>query len=172
MGRREVDVRIVNLTLICNCSTLVGGLTISLRGKLMPKRVLVVEGSWLVRRMVADTMLAAGHDVEVAEDGLQACSRLEGGEEFDLVISGRRMPGMDGIELLQRMRRSVPTVGIAFILMSGGGTVVSDKDQTSLKELCGALNASFLEKPFLPSDLLALLEEKEQVGVAPDFMDY
>ena len=65
-------------------------------------RILVVEDEEAIRNLINDYLSGKGYKVGVAEEGNQALATLAA-EDFDLVLSDVRMPGMDGIELLRRL---------------------------------------------------------------------
>lgn len=68
--------------------------------------VLVVEDDAASRTAVAEIAeIVTGHCVQEVEDGQAAWERLEGGEPCMLVISDVRMPRLDGLQLLTRLRR-------------------------------------------------------------------
>ncbi|MBW1785205.1 MAG: response regulator [Deltaproteobacteria bacterium] len=69
------------------------------------KRVLVVDDELGIRILLSETLEMEGFDVSVAEDGQDSLEQMEGGN-FDLVITDLRMPRIDGIEMIQRMRAS------------------------------------------------------------------
>ena len=63
-------------------------------------KILVVDDEPALRALTARALQSKGHEVETAEDGLDALDRLKArGEDFDLVLSDIRMPAMDGLEL-------------------------------------------------------------------------
>ncbi|MBV0901171.1 ATP-binding response regulator [Haloarcula salina] len=82
-------------------------------------RTLVVDDSDFFAEMTADT-LTQEHDIDaVAATGAsEALDRLESGG-FDCVVSDYEMPEMDGLELLDEIRRDNPS--IPFILLTGRG---------------------------------------------------
>ncbi|MFG6465178.1 adenylate/guanylate cyclase domain-containing protein [Roseateles sp. BYS87W] len=66
-------------------------------------RVLLVEDNRVNRLLLARHVELLGHQVEMAEDGLAALARLESAS-YDLVLMDIDMPGLDGIQLLERLR--------------------------------------------------------------------
>ncbi len=72
-----------------------------------PARILVADDDRLVRLIYADALRAVGHEVETAADGLVAWERLAA-EPFDLLLTDLLMPGLDGLELLDRAKRAQP----------------------------------------------------------------
>ncbi|MGE5276684.1 MAG: response regulator transcription factor [Acidobacteriota bacterium] len=67
-------------------------------------RVLVVDDEAGIRKVARDALERAGHEVETALDGEEALARFEQGA-FDLIITDWNMPGVDGFELVRRVRR-------------------------------------------------------------------
>jgi DNA-binding NtrC family response regulator len=109
-------------------------------------RILVVEDEVELRATIGDVIRDAGHDlVEAGDDAAEACALVDQAV-FDLVISDVRLPGLDGLDLLRRARKSAPLS--EFILM----TAYADVGQAvaALKE--GA--SDYLIKPFSPDELL------------------
>src|SRR5689334_21911305 len=81
-------------------------------------KVLVAEDDAVVRRLLQSYLLAWGHDVELADDGAQAWALFLGGE-FSLVISDWIMPGLDGLELVRRIRAHYRPGYVYVILPTG-----------------------------------------------------
>lgn len=71
----------------------------------MPKKILVIDDDPLVIRAIAKYLKSCGYEVESAQSGKEALEKTEK-TSFDLIISDIRMPGMDGIETLKRIRES------------------------------------------------------------------
>ncbi|KAA9397062.1 response regulator [Haloarcula sp. CBA1130] len=82
-------------------------------------RTLVVDDSDFFAEMTADT-LTQQHGIEsvAANSAMEALERLDGGG-FDCVVSDYEMPEMDGLELLEEIRETNPS--IPFILLTGRG---------------------------------------------------
>jgi CheY-like chemotaxis protein len=79
-------------------------------------RVLVVDDDPTILEVVSTFLESKGYSVETSVNGQQALESIEQ-VEFDLVISDIEMAGMNGFELLRRIRESYPKIGI--ILMTG-----------------------------------------------------
>ena len=79
-------------------------------------RLLVVDDEAPVRRMLLDVFRSFGYDVVVAASGDEALSLFaEGG--YDVVVTDLLMPGMNGWEVIARVRRAAPRVPV--ILLTG-----------------------------------------------------
>lgn len=82
------------------------------------KRVLVVDDSITVREVERRLLQNRGYTVEVAVDGMEGWNAIRSGT-YDLVISDIDMPRMNGIELLQQIKRhprlnSVPVIIVSY----------------------------------------------------------
>ncbi|MFC1707271.1 adenylate/guanylate cyclase domain-containing protein, partial [Planctomycetota bacterium] len=75
-------------------------------------RILVVDDSELARSFLSMFIVSLGYDCEQAGDGQQGLDKLESGT-FDLVITDRNMPVMDGIEFTKRATSRWPDLPIA-----------------------------------------------------------
>ncbi len=92
-------------------------------GPLEPARVrlLVVDDNELNRDMLSRRLGSRGFAVEVAEDGERALARVEQ-QTFDLVLLDVMMPGLSGIEVLQRLRARWPESDLPVIMATARDT--------------------------------------------------
>ena len=81
-------------------------------------RVLVVDDEAGIREFLSEALADDDHEVAVAASGEAAWARLER-EGFDLVLTDLSMPGMDGLELLRRVREAQPEVEVVVITAHG-----------------------------------------------------
>lgn len=121
-------------------------------------RVLVVDDNAEARELLRNILSSFGFAVELASSGLKALERLrigvQQGNMYDLVLMDWKMPGLDGIETVNRMFRDIPLDNPPTILMISA--YAADEIIESVREL-GL--AGFLPKPIFPSTLLdAILE--------------
>jgi two-component system response regulator HydG len=84
----------------------------------MCARVLVADDDPEMREALRLALSADGHVCELAEDGLSAFAAV-GRTTFDVVVSDIRMPGLSGLELLDRIRPAQPD--LPFIAITGAG---------------------------------------------------
>ena len=82
------------------------------------KRLLVIDDEPFVRDALKRVLEEEELQVDVAADAETALVQLNR-EAYDLVILDIIMPGMDGVELLRRLRAEFP--GLRVIAISGGG---------------------------------------------------
>jgi two-component system, cell cycle response regulator CpdR len=81
-------------------------------------RILLAEDTPATCELVRHALSSDGHEVVVAQDGIEALDRISAtGEAYDLMISDVEMPGLDGIALIEKAFQVRP--GLAVILMSG-----------------------------------------------------
>ena len=111
--------------------------------------LLVVDDDKLMRETVGRGLTQAGFDVAEAAEGDEALRRLSD-RPADVVIVDIFMPRKDGIELIREVRRKWP--GTRILAMSGGNRFFQ-QDMLAAARALGA-DAS-LDKPFMPSDLIA-----------------
>lgn len=83
-----------------------------------PARVLVVDDSKVVQSLIRLIVEKAGYEVMVAEDGAEALRQLAE-QPADIVISDIDMPKMDGLALLEAIRRSDQFANLPVILITG-----------------------------------------------------
>jgi len=111
-------------------------------------RVLVVDDEAGIREFIAEALESDGHTVLQARDGSEAVQRLDT-QRFDLLITDLKMPGLDGLSLLRKMRAEQPEVEV--IVLTAHGTV-----QTAVTAMkLGAFE--YLQKPLSGPDELRLL---------------
>ncbi len=111
-------------------------------------RVLIVDDDANLRRMLSMRLEAAGYDVTAASSGEQACELLPTCAP-QLVITDLRMPGIDGISLLQTLHQQHPGLPVAIISAHG------DIPDAVRATQAGAVD--FLTKP-VGAELLACVE--------------
>ena len=122
-----------------------------------PSRILIVDDDATFRLTTGALLQADGHEVDSAADGQQAVERLRD-RQFDLLLVDLRMPGIDGLGLVEALR--LWGHGVPILMISGFGTVDSAVRALHL----GA--DDFLLKPVEPDVLSArvsdLLERRPQ----------
>ena len=112
----------------------------------MSQKLLLVDDDAHNLKNLAYFLRTQGYKVYAASNGSEAAQLLQA-NEFDLVLSDVIMPGVNGLELLDRVRSLVPELPV--LLMSG-----APLDQNEILER-GA--ADFIMKPLELNDLLAKL---------------
>jgi two-component system alkaline phosphatase synthesis response regulator PhoP len=114
-------------------------------GKVMPKKILVIDDEPKIVEICSDYLHAAGYDIITAGDGLQGLAMARA-QKPDLIILDLMLPGMDGLDLTRSLQHesNVP------IIMLTARIEETDK-------LIGlALGADdYITKPFSPRELVA-----------------
>jgi DNA-binding NtrC family response regulator len=114
----------------------------------MSIRILLVDDNEVFRRPLQRALEAAGFEVVAVSSAEEALDVL-GGSTVDVLLTDHRLPGMDGVELLARVKGAHPA--LASIVMTAYGTAESAAEASR----CGA--SDYLEKPFEVPDLLRAL---------------
>lgn len=115
-------------------------------------RIMVVDDMSTSRGLITQALDAFGiRNVSSTADGPTALKTLET-SPVHLVISDYNMPGMDGLQLLHKLRTGPKTKGVGFILITGK----ADKAIIDQGRQLGMNN--FLKKPFEPKDLQSCIE--------------
>jgi CheY-like chemotaxis protein len=126
------------------------------------KKILIVEDDEILRNMLSETMSSLDYFAIGVEDGETALSQMKT-QDFDLVISDIRMPQMDGVTLLKKIKEIAPKLPVVLIT----GFPSTYPVQRALQE--GA--DGYLAKPFriekMDELLRDLLYEKEHTSSQP-----
>ena len=123
--------------------------------------IMIVDDEKIVRESLFHWFKKVGHAVETAPSGFEALEKLEN-TPYDLLFVDIKMPGMDGIELLEKVKTEYPDTIV--IIITAHGTV-----ESAIKAM--KLGASdYLLKPFKP-DSLSLVMEKitQQIKLESEF---
>lgn len=122
-------------------------------------RVLVIDDSSIIRRLVRQLLVDIGFELVEAETAEAALEKLQGGGTFDLAVVDWNLPGMSGLDLVQQVRKT-PRFDSLRILML---TMEAAPAQRSLALLAGAND--FITKPFdralLVAKVLALIPSRK-----------
>ena len=101
-------------------------------------KILLVDDEEDFVKTISQRMQRRGQESDIALNGEQALSRIEQ-EVPDVVLLDLKMPGIDGMEVLRRIKKAYPEVQV--IIMTGHG---SEKIETEARTL-GAFE--YLQKP-------------------------
>jgi nitrogen-specific signal transduction histidine kinase len=119
----------------------------------MKEKILLVDDEEGIRRVLGISLTDSGYQVLTAENGEEAL-RIFRTEQPDIVLSDIKMPGMDGIDLLKRIKRENPDTEV--ILITGHGDM--DLAIKSLKYEA----TDFITKPIDDSSLEAALQKSRE----------
>jgi two-component system chemotaxis response regulator CheY len=114
--------------------------------------VLTVDDSVSLRKLVANTLISAGHSVEEASNGAEALEQLSK-RTFNLIISDINMPVMDGLTFIKKVRGGGGHKHTPILLL----TTEMDPSKKKIAKESGA--TGWLVKPFDPEQLLATIRK-------------
>ncbi len=113
-------------------------------------RILVVDDEEIVLKSCRKILEGGGHEVFTALSGQEAFNLLKR-EPIDIVITDIKMPGIDGMQVLERVKTEYPDVLV--IIITGYSTVQSAVQAMKL----GAFD--YVPKPFTPDEVLVVVEK-------------
>ena len=86
-------------------------------------KILIIDDERSIRNSLKEILADEGYDVEVAENGQQGCEMVEK-ERYSVIFCDIKMPGMDGMEVLDRLVQM--GIDSAVIMISGHGDIDTD----------------------------------------------
>jgi two-component system, NtrC family, nitrogen regulation response regulator NtrX len=101
-------------------------------------KILVIDDERSIRNTLKDILEYEKHEIELAEDGIKALDKVKA-NGFDIILCDIKMPGMDGIEVLEKLVELTPDTPV--VMISGHGNI--DTAVESIKK--GAFD--YIEKP-------------------------
>ena len=113
------------------------------------ERILLIEDEAPQRHLVSELLREAGYQVVAAASGEDGLNELACGS-FDLVLSDWKLPGIDGMEVFQRIKQN--GIDVAFVMVSAYGTIAR------AVEAVRAGADDYLAKPFERETLLLAVE--------------
>lgn len=116
----------------------------------MAKTILAVDDSASIRQMLAFTLRGAGYEVIEAVDGQDALKKAVH-HQVNLVLTDINMPGMDGLKLLELLRKLSQYQSVPILML----TTESGDDIKAKGKAAGA--TGWLVKPFNPKSLLDVI---------------
>jgi len=112
-------------------------------------QILVIDDEPLMRDFLEETLIRAGYGVITASDGTAGLGEIRS-NAYDLVVTDIRMPGVDGIGLLEETKKIHPD--LAVIMMTAYASVETAVEALKL----GA--ADYIMKPFTPEKVERVVE--------------
>ena len=120
----------------------------------MAKKILVIDDEELVIESLRKLLNKKGYDVSIAKNGVGAMRKIEEGD-FDLIVSDIRMPDINGIEVIKKIREYLKQNGkepVPEILITGYAS------EESLEEAKKLNVADCIYKPFNIKDFLDVIK--------------
>jgi len=128
----------------------------------MKGNILVVDDEQIVLKSCERVLKPEGYEVDTATSGNEALALLEK-NKYDLIVTDIKMPEMDGLEFMRRVRVKNPDINIVVI--------TGHPSQESIKEALSLRIIDYLPKPFSPAHLVEVTNnavEMKKKGVAPE----
>jgi CheY-like chemotaxis protein len=119
---------------------------------MVPARVLVVDDSPTILKVVSAILARHGYDPTTAKDGLAGIELIRKGPKYDLVLLDFVMPRMNGYQFCRELRSNPAHRALPVVLMSAKG----DKIRGQFVQQTGAVDA--ITKPFDARALVAVIE--------------
>ena len=117
-----------------------------------PARVLVVDDSPTILKVVSSILARHGYEPSVACDGIAGLEMIERGPKYDIVLLDFVMPRMNGYQFCRELRSNPAHRALPVVLMSAKG----DKIRGQFVQQTGAVDA--ITKPFDARALVAVIE--------------
>ncbi|MFQ5962943.1 MAG: response regulator [Candidatus Scalinduaceae bacterium] len=105
----------------------------------MKSRILLVDDEETLRYVLRETLINEGYMVDIAKDGFQALERFRQ-EPYDLIITDIKMHGMDGLQLIRKIKKDNSDLKIIIITAYGSLETVKEAMRLGVVE--------FISKPF------------------------
>ena len=118
----------------------------------MSARILAVDDSASVRMTTTIALSNAGYEVTEAVDGKDGLDKISSGG-FDLVVTDLNMPNMNGLEMIESVRKLPAHTGLTIIFL----TTESDGGLKARAKEAGA--TGWMTKPFDPDQLVKIVRK-------------
>lgn len=135
----------------------------------MKKRVLIIDDDEVACEFLQETLRLDGYDVEICTSAVKALQ--QDFSSYDLIMSDIRMPKVDGLQFLRRVKQQCPDLPV--ILMTAYGSLETTIEALNL----GAWD--YISKPFSPEDCRAIVRkvlharelQDKRMSVSPEVSD-
>lgn len=118
----------------------------------MSANILTVDDSASIRLTTKVTLTNAGYTVTEAVNGAEGLATAKNGN-FDLIVTDLNMPVMDGLTMIEELRKLPAQAGVPIIFL----TTESDADLKARAKAAGA--TGWLTKPFDPENLVKIVKK-------------
>jgi len=119
----------------------------------MKKKILVVDDSATVRHYVSTALTQSGFEVLEAADGVAGAEAIEKDSEIAAVICDVNMPRMNGIEMVELVKKSPKNAKLAMIMLTTEG------HSALMRRAKEAGAMGWIVKPFNAAQLIAVVKK-------------
>ena len=132
------------------------------------KATILIVDDVEINRMILEDMLCEDYNIEQAENGIEALTKLLGGDmcKPSLVLLDIMMPEMDGLEVLQTMRANEITKKIPVILITA-----ADPDEYEAKGLSGGA-VDYIVKPFANDIVKSRIDNQMELAMYREKLEH
>lgn len=123
----------------------------------MTARIMIVEDEFLIRMTLSEALADEGFTVVEAASATEAMEMLQAGPGIDLLLTDIQLPGGDGRQVARQAREVNPNIPVVYM------TGRPDGDDGSMVPGYDV----FIAKPYLPSDVCAVVRRLTASGDAP-----
>ncbi len=116
----------------------------------MSKKILIVDDEQNIRKTLKQCLANEGYGIDIAVNGKEGLEKIKD-DNYDLVLLDIKMPGLNGMEVLNRLRERKDNTNV--VMMTAYGTVERAVEAMKL----GAID--FLSKPFTPEEIRKLVKK-------------
>ena len=122
------------------------------------RRILIVDDEPVVTSSCRRILVAEGDQVETADSGQEGLNQALC-KQFDVVMTDLKMPDMDGMELVRKLRCERPETAI--VVITGYGSVPSAVEAIKLGV------TDYIEKPFSPQEIIKAIDRAHTATKGP-----
>ena len=116
----------------------------------MTASILTVDDSPSIRVALKIALTNAGYSVAEAGDGAEGIAKAKA-SAFDLIITDLNMPVMDGLTMIEELRRMPDQTGVPIVFLT------TESDDAVKQEAKAAGATGWITKPFKPEQLLGVV---------------
>ncbi len=114
------------------------------------KKILIVDDEKNIRLTLKQSLSSEKYDIDIALNGTEALKKIKN-DHFDLVLLDIKMPGLSGMEVLEKIRHFNQHINV--IMITAYGTIEQAVEAMKL----GAID--FVNKPFTPQEIKKIINE-------------
>jgi two-component system chemotaxis response regulator CheY len=119
----------------------------------MPSTVFIVDDSVTILMSMEAILRKGGFTVAKAASGEEAMTKLQGGLKPNLIVTDIHMPGMNGIELIRKVRAMAGNQFVPILV------VTTESQQAKRDEARAAKATGWLVKPVKPDDMMKVVKQ-------------